>query len=395
MNMKRIVIEYYNYVLYKDLFTQSIDKYRALLVSGKYKVIVGGKPYLCNVSNFDNEYLTVTSKYKYPINYKIILLYRKFLFFSSRFNVKNEKNLWQGTVLLPTNDGSIKIINTKCNIMRTYMTPDRLGKYKKVTNIFKNYFNLTIIDWGKDYIEERFISNTPRDKWNKDDLYFVYLSMLNSYNNYLSGNISEKNIKIRELFADAEKIMRSELYSELKGWFNETEMNIDIPQIILHGDMQFRNILLENDKLYIIDWESSRIGSVYYDMFFPMFFDELCEVDSYILKDALCEDNIIHNKIIEILKIYPSIKSLSFRQLIILCIIEFYIYEYKLKKIALDCSKECCPQNNVKSIEKKVIKLLNVIYEQDYKNEKNKKSYKKDILSSVYNLHQITKQSKE
>lgn len=41
----------------------------------------------------------------------------------------------------------------------------------------------------------------------------------------------------------------------------------DIPLVISHGDYQSANVLLDGDKVWIIDWEYSQLRSLYYDVF--------------------------------------------------------------------------------------------------------------------------------
>ena len=128
-----------------------------------------------------------------------------------------------------------------------------------------------LLDWNRNvpYFTEEYINGTqigsPSENWSTferayENLYQLYYQTvedsipITEYIDQLSTELSGQPID-PDLFSDAIEILER---SALPGW---------VRPCTIHGDMHGRNVLAQDDELYIIDWENLRSDVLIMDLF--------------------------------------------------------------------------------------------------------------------------------
>ncbi len=208
--------------------------------------------------------------------------------------VDDEKSkLFDGNMLLiPTNNYGVKVFNQK-EVLTVFENINDLEKNLSNRNkmgLIFNTPNVIKVDKENMYIiEER--------KYNKDNLdkEKVILDIMNSYIKYLSHDKTKLSIK---------KMKENRNEKLYKNFYERIKVSKDTYESILqHGDLWIGNIIKEEDRNYIIDYEEVEDNYFLYD-FFKFIYSE-----AYIFNDYSMLNNYFRGKYDEVLDRY--FKSLN------------------------------------------------------------------------------------
>ena len=138
-----------------------------------------------------------------------------------------------------------------------------------------------ILNYGNNWIEEEYLRGFPLNRINNkkksNQLEKVLLNMhLNELLVYCKTEIS--NTKYRQIiFSKIENILNNKNFISMPYYIDNIRKTLSIlldklteKEVAIswsHGDFQYSNVLVDNDKLIVIDWESADKRFYLYDLF--------------------------------------------------------------------------------------------------------------------------------
>ena len=169
--------------------------------------------------------------------------------------------------------------------------------------ILKCHFNFV----DEEYIE----SNSDIKNISKNGINEYFLNLiceLNSidiskYRRYVSwkNNTEFMKFQINNFYKAMKKNNDVNKLNEAKNQFKVIDTNMDNNRklSLIHGDLHLNNLLVNNNKIYLIDWEMATIGDLAYELaihFILMNYDEKEELDFINKLKIECDkDNLIHD----------------------------------------------------------------------------------------------------
>lgn len=171
--------------------------------------------------------------------------------------------------------------------------------------ILKVHFNCV----DEEYIEPtKDINSIPKNEIN--DYFINLITSLNSvnikkYKNYVSWKNNTEFIKFQiNNFYNAMKISdNTDKLNEAKRRFESININMDDNRkmSLIHGDLHLNNLIVNNDKIYLIDFEMATIGDLAYELaihFILMNYTEKEEmnfIDKILLTINCDKEKLIHD----------------------------------------------------------------------------------------------------
>lgn len=203
------------------------------------------------------------------------------------FNTLNINNVEEITIYV----GTPKSINRKLTIL--LMNRDGFGigvikypicnkSYNFILNEYETLKKLNSFCLSSIYLPKSELINT------KDNLILFQENIFNStkqLKNKLNEKIIDASIELgiktiqHDIKIFKEKLLEKikdydEIYKKYRGDVEKklnTFIQMDIPIVLLHGDFVLYNMQTDGEKLYLIDWEYSRMGLPLFDLFHFIF----------------------------------------------------------------------------------------------------------------------------
>ncbi|HCX64688.1 MAG TPA: hypothetical protein DHN33_05710 [Eubacteriaceae bacterium] len=192
-------------------------------------------------------------------------------------------------LLMITKNDDLKLFNFEEGIITNFLT--NTNKYltlKEAYMIFHKYFDTPFIqfnDEDQSYIEHK-INFKPYTSWTDRERNQAVENIFNKYTRYFY-ECNKKNLNqvyteelLERLYATINPNPLTDVFNQI---IAEESFNDSWPLLKCHGDMNFFNILLSNNKYYLIDWEQSEDCVFFYDLFSFVLVEALFREDySYI-----------------------------------------------------------------------------------------------------------------
>lgn len=258
-----------------------------------YKTNKDNENFVNNITkNIVRENKNLKCQFKQQLKLKIL----KRLF---RITIKSEEskeNKLNGSIIIITRNGEVKIVDLQQNIMITiFKEKNEYDKRKQIYQYFINYFNTPIImfDDLNYVIKEKVINFLPGTRWPNEKKHNITKIIIENYISYVS-NLDKYNcnqICIRTLLYELAQIdtCRSGINEDVKSIIPQKYWDETFILIPTHGDFSFLNILLENsskDRCYYIDWEDSK-NSIFFSDIINLFCTDARNNDYSLLKNFL------------------------------------------------------------------------------------------------------------
>mgnify|MGYP006093415373 CR=1 FL=1 len=240
--------------------------------------------------NVSKEYIYHKNKIRYLTQFIYVHLFTKTFFrkfFREKIYFRSPDFDLSNVIFLPGNN-SVRMLDF--NSQTSFV----INKLDKNINVFKNSIELReklkiksiplINNIDSNFYEEELISALPLNRINSNNKFhkvlgFVYSDLNSIYKSTLNLlNLESYNKKIISFLIDLEKkplnINKKTIESInylLEILNNKYVESTEIPITLTHGDFQNSNILVNNDRYYIIDWEFIDQRFLYYDYFTNIF----------------------------------------------------------------------------------------------------------------------------
>lgn len=97
----------------------------------------------------------------------------------------------------------------------------------------------------------------------------MFDTIFNNFNVYFNS-LDKNNIQFTTSATLLDKTFKvtnsNKLHEKLTSLLHKIDMNFKMPVVYVHGDLTFKNILLENSEYYFIDWEFAGIYTFTHDI---------------------------------------------------------------------------------------------------------------------------------
>lgn len=243
--------------------------------SGRYNILDSGKKVFYQGTDKNHQFIMKNTmhlkrqdqSFESMLKFKMKQILSKII----SFNIQNHlEQCFNGSLIMGTREGDLKIFDFEENIILNILND--VDKYTKIkTNYykFKFFFNIPRMQFlNKDnvYLEE-YIDYIPYISYTEEQKEKGIEYILKSYENYLD-EYNWKNIKVLSFstfIADLEgQLIIPQLIKKIRGIIAKGSKH-DLIQIKCHGDINLYNLLLYDDRFYIIDWEDIDFYSITYD----------------------------------------------------------------------------------------------------------------------------------
>ena len=280
-------------ILYKFKLKEIIAKNSDFLSEGTFKLFTtNGKV----IIHLENEETALFIKKHYQNLFKN---YRKRIynlfdpFF--KFKVTNSLNKkFSGQIIIITIEKDIKIFDFKiCQVLTKYQDKEKIFQIKSALAILDPFFQNTILHFSDHYQVEELIGKEANQKCfsqltnsEKDNAFRSLMLNYKKYFNQLSSQ-SLQYISLENIC----KQLRKEKYENVcdrieKIILHSSSFNSILqPRVFLHGDLHYGNILIDNERVKLIDFERSGDYILVYD-FFNFICEEIVSQNNYLFLEA-------------------------------------------------------------------------------------------------------------
>ena len=371
-NIDRLFIEIENCRTQRKKYEETITYYSAYLKRGIYRLCYSGKPYIYRIQLRRNIFRkkSVAENKNMPLKFRLILLYRGLIGGFRFFYIKGNTSSSIGNVLFITNDDTVKIIDTKKSEMYSFYDQKTLERIHKTKSIFGSYFPLPYVAKRDNYIVEKYMDYTPRYLWDNEKTECEYFAILELYSKYIGNDSVTGKIQVNDVLNKFKRLDANvSLDYKLNFLFNEDDQKRLIPIVFSHGDLQFRNILVdENSNRLFIDWEYMRETNFMYDIFMIAIDDAFN--NNYHLLDIILDP--IPNDINALItKIIKGMVDLTILQMLMISIIEYILFEINDKVYRIDNQKTLRFNNFVERKINIVNELINYCLSEHFNENEN------------------------
>lgn len=290
------------------------SQYHSYLASGKYRVMLRKKSFFYLVGNESKlEIKRIIRQYPSPLVNKNLFQRLKhrvlhlgwhiviFWYINKRtVQVHSRNDSFQGHLIMRLNNkDKVKIFNLETskilNLLDDFKTVKTIDK---IHDLMSDSFNTTIleVDQEAQEINEALIDYQPLQFWGEGDVHFVTLKFLTSFRHYLSN--LELNtldtVSTKELIKSQSKLGNLRLLKE--EIIEQNHYRHSWVKVPFHGDLHYKNILLTEDDILMIDFEHVQVKPfVHYVM--KMFVQEYVNYRRFNLLEAYFDG--VYNEFIE------------------------------------------------------------------------------------------------
>lgn len=252
---------------------------RDYLISGQYSIIRRVK--LCAYLEHEravkflenNTSHLIRNNQENKVNIKSILNN----FISDRYKIKiknNSCNTFHGSLVMVTKNNDLKIFDFVNNrVINFIKDTSKYMKIKNSYNIFNRYFDIPIISFCDQEISyfEKYIEFKPYNNWSEEEKDNAFKVIFDNYKDYFinCGEVDFDRVSLKSILDDFKNsINHRELVGKIYEYMTSNNyITEQLTKVILHGDINFYNILYSNSKYIFIDWEYSDKHVFFYDFF--------------------------------------------------------------------------------------------------------------------------------
>ena len=156
--------------------------------------------------------------------------------------------------------------------------------------IFSEFFKTTYISFNDGYSLEKIINHYPRKFWSNVLVTSNFFKIADDYIQYLScskGDIKKMSLQIEIPKNDMFPHESRQLLNDI---LQNVNINDEIPYIYCHCDLHFDNTLLDDNQLYLIDFDYAGKEIFFYDFFNVMYVEYVDRKNTILLDMFLSED---------------------------------------------------------------------------------------------------------
>lgn len=134
-----------------------------------------------------------------------------------------------------------------------------------------------LLDWSLEvpYFSETYVNGkplgSPTENWKKFEC--VYKQLRHLYRDDIGDLVSIEKYIDRILMELSDLDVRPDLLKAADDILDQLSLPTHVRECCIHGDMHGRNVLLDQNELYIIDWENLRSDLLIMDFFRPFLVD--------------------------------------------------------------------------------------------------------------------------
>lgn len=229
-------------------------------------------------------------------SYKVKLLKKRVrIIMNYSFSVKVTGDMYknfEGSLVMITGKGNIKIFDFRKGVIITFFNKrNEYQKRRRTYHHFMRYFKIPKTKFINNETAhmDSYIEFLPFENWSisqKDD---TILSVLSDYYCYFS--LTKKDISHGitpfEFLEETSFINNIKLKEMLIKLVPKCYYQEKLPITVLHGDLNFKNLLLSDDVCYYIDWEFSRPLVFFYDFINLIFVEAMNHNNYYFIEKYL------------------------------------------------------------------------------------------------------------
>jgi serine/threonine protein kinase len=297
----KVIAHYQKNILKKKEFRKIIHEKRDYLIPGKYRLVNNRMTMMIlNGNNDAKRFMNTNTSHLLRTSTNNVEQIKRYIrniidaFFRLDLQM-NTKNNYQGSLVMITGRGNIKIFDFYNNQVITFLS--ELKEYEEKKSIylkFREFFNIPqacFVDKDSAIIERR-IDLISYEKLSNEMLSYSFEKVLFDYKFYFSSvkdnvfEVYEWSEICNDLYCVEDESFRTML-SEL---ITVNKDEIAIPRVEVHGDLNYQNILIDKEDIYYIDWEFSKPLVFFFDIFNLMFieaatYSNYIYIDKYIKGD--------------------------------------------------------------------------------------------------------------
>lgn len=198
----------------------------------------------------------------------------------------------RGQLIMVTYQGDVKIFDFVNHIVLNKINDFTEYTHRKETHHkIQNHFMTPVIAFvdSEQLILEKYIDFQSINTWNKGDKQQLIKDLFEQYTDYLASVSVHKqsSIHIEEFLSVITHLApRHALVNIIKECLSLGWENTEFPVVRGHGDFCFKNILVDDENTYVIDWEQAQDNSFFYDLLY-FFLEEANEGNVSLLKRFL------------------------------------------------------------------------------------------------------------
>lgn len=277
----------------------TFNKYVKYLSKGKYKIVHPSKNiyYLDNTENYKiiEKITSHPSRFNYKKSLSVILKnIIDFIILPKTIVINNNNSdiAFKGNLIIFTRDyKDLKILDYNNKLVKTfYKNIERYNNIKNLNIYFSTHFHTTIYSYNdlEFSIDEMLIDFVPYDQLSLSNKYSVLENIFTLYYSYIKNTINYHEfyfMKTMDLINQLPEIVTTcEVFKTIQ---DNVDINIlyeDFPFILIHGDLNLTNVLIDKNDLYIIDYEFSQYSFFFHDLIHILFIEGQWAEKDFILQ---------------------------------------------------------------------------------------------------------------
>ncbi len=201
----------------------------------------------------------------------------------------NSNQEYRGDFILFTYAGDAKIFDLDRKIVLHFISDRK--KYNNLKLVYNNlcgFFNIPVRELrdNEKLSVESYIDFKARPYWNEQEkkgAIIYYLTRLEHYLSYCVKDKKVRKISFNELWdLFPQELKRHQVMAHLHDFLFSHEIT-EWPQLLCHGDFSSKNVLLDKNTYYIIDWEFGNQFLFFFDFHNYMISEALYKNDYLIM----------------------------------------------------------------------------------------------------------------
>lgn len=309
---------------------EAIKKSRPYLTNGTFYYDLSGKAIGYTASATSNNFINKMKRETGKEERKIKTLVHRYLNLFHSIRITNKNGNFHGEVIMVTRDQNIKIFDFRREKVITFIRCEDDFELLRANYLyFKEYYNIPDYSFqDPNIIIEDLIEFKKNDEWNSTETYQALSDLSESICLQMSNlDMKHASYKTTKDLLDTlrAKLNQKEIIQIIERHIPQEAENDRWLMIKSHGDFNFNNMLLSDDKFYYIDWADSNLTIFFYDLINCVLVDALYTNNHYYL------NSYIHGDYDQQLKKLFGLQNIKFNPAYRIYYIVVYIAERLLK----------------------------------------------------------------